>query len=60
MGFTKEVLKVGQPGMLPRKGQSVTVHCTGKQHKREEQPALRGSAAATWRPLHLLAALRVC
>jgi peptidylprolyl isomerase len=29
MGFTKEILKAGQSGMLPRKGQSVTVHCTG-------------------------------
>jgi hypothetical protein len=28
MGFTKTIIKAGS-GQLPRKGQQVTVHCTG-------------------------------
>lgn len=29
MGVTKTVIKPGQAGALPKKGQAVTVHCTG-------------------------------
>ena len=34
MGFTKEVLKEGN-GVKPRRGQEVTVHCTGYGKNRD-------------------------
>ena len=34
MGFTKTILKAGN-GVLPKKGQNVTVHCTGYGKNRD-------------------------
>ena len=46
MGVTKTVIKPGQAGALPKKGQAVTVHCTGACAAGRGEGGRRGGAAA--------------
>ena len=46
MGVTKTVIKPGQAGALPKKGQAVTVHCTGACAAGRGEGGRMGGAAA--------------